>query len=213
MSGEAIYVSHTIEDGGVADRLKRELLAAGFTVAVNRHTVGPGRRILPAIRQSIGTAVRFLACFSAHDSSTAFDTEELSLAIERLGTLAPEEAWLIPVKLTPCTIPALPAAGGTLHDFGAVDLSNWDAGMARLLEALPVQGRPSLNADSPQPETVNPQEKNPQLGIKIGTVLGANSDFVNVEGPSPSNGGTTTVQIDKVVSDTKFSVANYRNRS
>lgn len=139
MSGQTIYVSHTLEDRAAAERLKGELKSAGFTIAVNMHSVPAGLRPKPALQAAMAGAVRFLACFSSrYGAPTEYEKDELSWAIEHSAGRPADEPWLIPVKLTACEIPALQIVDGKLSDLAAVDLHrDWTAGMERLIGSLP----------------------------------------------------------------------------
>lgn len=178
MSGQTIYVSHTLEDSAAAERLKGELTAAGFTIALNIHTIPPGRP-KPAVQEAMKGAIRFLACFSSRYSApTEYEEDELSWAIEEFAA-RPAGEWLIPVKLTACDIPALQTAAGDLSKLATMDLhEDWAAGVARLLASLPAAPVAVEAAKSSLP----PSNPAPRLEVNGVTFTAGELEVTNVEG-------------------------------
>lgn len=89
-----IYLSHAAGDAERVRPLRALLEALGMTVV----TAWP---------EAIGSATRFVACFSAGgDGTTSYNRAEVEAAIERGQALAPH--WIVLVQLTPCALPQLP---------------------------------------------------------------------------------------------------------
>jgi hypothetical protein len=180
MSEYTIYVSHTVEDSAAAERLKGELAAAGFAIALNIHTVPVGSRPKPALKEAMASAIRFLACFSSrYGAPTEYEVDEVSWAIEQSASRAAGKPWLIPVKLTACDIPPLQTADGNLSELAGVDLyRDWMAGVARLLASLPAVPAPEA-VKSP----LSPAEPTSRFTHKAKTFTAAELEAVNHAGP------------------------------
>jgi hypothetical protein len=205
MPADTIYVSYTSEDALTANRLKRELSAAGYTIATDYHTVPAGSRLKPALQTAMADAARFLFCFSSHRGlPTSWQEVELALALKRLESLPPATPWLTPVKLTACEIPALRVGDGTLSELAIVDLGiDWETGIARLLASLPVPPPTVVQAESTPTGTSN-------MKLKVGTLRG-NATIANVKGQSGGGKADASIEIDDATLD-NFDFTNVDNR-
>ncbi len=211
MSEHTIYVSHTREASAAAERLTRELTAAGFSIARNTHTVQAGRRLKPALKESMTGAARVLACFSSRYGAPAeYETEEVTLAIEQSASRPEGELWLIPVKLTLCEIPSLQTPHGNLAERAAIDLSgDWAEGMARLLASLPL----SPPVEPAPPETPTIATGGAQLDIRLEEAHSGNTRLVNANGPATPGAPTrTSFNVRKLTTDGDLEVTNQNNR-
>jgi hypothetical protein len=136
------FISYVREDGLRVDRLQRALEAAGVRVWRDTADLLPGQEWRVEIRRAITyDSLAFIACFSstAEKRQTAYQNEELILAIEQMRRLRPHQPWLIPVRFDACSLPKFDlGAGRTLDSLQRIDLFNdsWDVGVARLLSTV-----------------------------------------------------------------------------
>lgn len=141
-SGHHAFISYVREDKEPVDRIQRILEAAGVPVWRDTEDLWPGEDWKAKIRDAItNNALVFIACFSENSQARerTFQNEELVLAIDQLRLRRPNQPWLIPVRLSPCSLPAFDlGAGRTLDSLQRVDLfeANWDEGIARLVAGV-----------------------------------------------------------------------------
>ena len=136
------FISYVREDSHHVDRLQRRLEEAGVRVWRDTADLWPGEDWRAKIRQAItDDALVFIACFSRQSLARAktYQNEELTLAIEQLRMRAPDDPWLIPVRLDDCEIPNRDiGAGRTLTSIQRADLfgDRADEGATRLVAAV-----------------------------------------------------------------------------
>jgi hypothetical protein len=136
------FISYVREDSRAADRVQRILEAANIRVWRDTGDLWPGEDWKLKIRQAItGDALAFIACFSDKSAAreTTYQNEELLLAIDQLRQRQPDQAWLIPVRLSDCQLPQFDlGAGRTLDSLQRVDLfgRRWEEGSARLVAGV-----------------------------------------------------------------------------
>jgi len=136
------FISYVHEDAPTVTKIQRRLERAGIKVWRDREDLWPGESWRRRIRQAItDNALAFIACFSNNSAarSASYQNEELILAVEQLRLRPPDQAWLIPVRLSDCMVPDLDiGAGRTLRDLQRVDLfdNHWDAGSRRLVDGV-----------------------------------------------------------------------------
>lgn len=139
-----VFISYVREDEPLVNRIADTLRTRGINVWLDRDSIAPGSRWKREIRRAITEGGFFVACFSAEYSSRGrtYMNEELTIAIEELRQRPADRAWFIPIKLSACRIPDRDiGAGKTLRDIQWLDLwRDWDSGMERLLEILPLGG-------------------------------------------------------------------------
>lgn len=156
------FISYVREDSGQVDELQRSLEAAGIPVWRDTASLWPGENWRARIKEAITRdALVFVACFSAHSAArrTSYQNEELLLAVEQLRQRRPDVPWLIPVRLSDCSIPDLDlGAGHTLRSIHSADLFGEAAqvGTNRLVEAVlrilgQQQPEPVTGATAPMP--------------------------------------------------------------
>jgi hypothetical protein len=124
------------EDELLVERLAVELTKRGGTVWRDRNNIEPGVRWQDAITQAIRKGMYFLACFSSHYESRpdTWMNEELFAACAAAPLRS--GAWMIPVNLDGCTIPAFADTRRLVNDVQQVLMHpNWHDGVARLVEA------------------------------------------------------------------------------
>lgn len=136
------FISYVHEDKEAVDRIQRILEAAGIPVWRDTDALWPGEDWKQKIRQAVtGNALVFLACFSDESvgKETSYQREELLLAIEQFRLRNPEEAWLIPIRLSDCSLPSFDlGAGRTLDSLQRVELfgGTQDEGQAKLVAGV-----------------------------------------------------------------------------
>jgi len=206
MNSPSIYVSYAAADAVFAERLTRAITDAGFTLAVNRHTVPPGQPLETALRNAMATAACFVVCFSSRDGAPpAYDMGELLLAIEQITASVADDFRLVPVKLTRCDLPLLPMGTGTLRELASIDMyGSWESGVARLIAALPPRAVPSDAQPSGPVAT-------PLLAIKMDSLNADTFIADNVDGVNTGASGHTSVEV-KHVTTGQFTVANVRGK-
>ncbi|HKR64391.1 MAG TPA: toll/interleukin-1 receptor domain-containing protein [Thermoanaerobaculia bacterium] len=178
MPQPSIFVSHTREQQTAVRRLTSELTSRGFSIATNRHTVPPGKRIQPAVEQAIASADRCLICFSAKPGGpTEYDADDVRLANERVQQQPDDSAWLIPVKLTDCDLSAVDLGGSPAKGLGAIELqSEWEAAFERLMLTLPAppEGEPAARQSHKAARAT--------VSEKIDAVMGGEIVMIGVDG-------------------------------
>jgi hypothetical protein len=207
MSEPSIYVSHTPEQAQAARRLISELVARGFVVAVNRFNVPVGKRVQPAVEQSMAGASRCLFCFSAKPGGLVeYEPDDLLLANERLRSL-PAADWLIPVKLTPCELPAVNLGGSAANELAAVELhADWNFQFERLVAALP---RTAKLDDSAQRAADPAPPGHASMETRIESMQGKDVDFTNAQGGA-AGFATTKQEIGTLTADGHVSFVNVK---
>jgi hypothetical protein len=137
-----VFISYVREDREQIDRLQTFLEAGGVRVWRDTENLFPGADWRIEIRRAItqGSLV-FLACFSSNSAAreSTYQNEELVLAVEQYRKRPPGRAWLVPIRLTDCELPAFDlGAGRTLDSIQRVDLFGDQAepDMARLLSTV-----------------------------------------------------------------------------
>lgn len=133
------FISYVREDAEAVDRIQRILESHGIPTWRDIDNLWPGDDWRFRIREAITkNSLVFIACFSDNSLARAvtFQNDELAVAIEQMRSRRPDQPWLIPVRLTDCTIPSLDLGGGrTLSSLQRVDLfdDHWDREAIRLV--------------------------------------------------------------------------------
>lgn len=218
-----VFLSYVREDSALVDRLRDELSRHGITVWLDRQSLLPGHDWEDVISQTISKSRFFIACFSANfaERKRSEMHAELRLAIAEIRRQPPEHLWFIPVKLSPCEVPAHSVAPNkTLRSYHTLELySDWQAGLERLLAvirraetgmstaAAEVAGSVVSSIDIP-PSVLNEQR------IKIGDLSVEGSlTFANDQGATATPAATQvrnqmSIKIDKA----KAGKAEFINR-
>jgi TIR domain len=119
-SAPLAFVSYVHEDSAAVDRLCRLLNEEGVKTWRDRDDLAPGDRWKTAIQEAIRQhAMAFIACFSRTYTGRhrSYMNEELTIAVEEARLRPRDRAWLFPVPLDACEIPALAlGAGEDLRD-------------------------------------------------------------------------------------------------
>jgi hypothetical protein len=138
--GAHVFLSYVREDSAAIDRLERDLQAAGVEVWRDLSSLVPGDQWRHGIDRAIRDGRYFLACFSPRAAARPDSGmhEELRVAAALLYAQPELRKWLIPLRLEPCEIPALPIGHRqTLRDIQRLDLfPDWDAAIQRLLRSF-----------------------------------------------------------------------------
>ena len=132
-----VFIAYAEEDYPAAERLYRDLTAAGCHAWLDKKKLLPGQNWPRAIERAIEVADYFIACFSRRSAvRRGYFHSELRWALRCATRLPLGASYLIPVRLDDCRIPARVA-----REYHWVDLfPEWDAGLRRLLEVLRTNG-------------------------------------------------------------------------
>jgi len=136
------FISYVREDAAAVDRIQRVLESHGIPTWRDTDDLWPGDDWRSQITQAITeNSLVFIACFS-HNSlarEVTFQNDELTVAIEQMRLRRPDQPWLIPLRLSDCTIPFRDLGGGrTLSSLQRVDLfgDRWDREAMRLVRGV-----------------------------------------------------------------------------
>lgn len=136
------FISYVHEDATAVDHIQRALENNGIPIWRDTNDLWPGDDWRFRIREAItDNSLVFIACFS-HNSLArvvTFQNDELMVAIEQMRLRRPDQPWLIPVRLSDCTIPARDLGEGrTLNSLQRVDLfgEHWDREIAHLVRGV-----------------------------------------------------------------------------
>lgn len=159
-----VFLSYVRENRRAVDHLKRDLENAGIHVWIDRRDIAAGQDWDREIRTAIERSTFFLACFSVKSASRERSNMnvELLIAIEELQRRAPDQDWLIPIKLSRCRIPNYMLGGARpMSNVQYVELfrawkSNVQLLIARLRTELQRRTLPGPNA----PATSKPSDNN-----------------------------------------------------
>jgi len=132
-----VFLAYAEEDYAAAERLYRDLTAAGCYAWLDKKKLLPGQNWPRAIERAIEVADYFIACFSRRAAARGgYFHSELRWALQCAARRPLDASYFIPVRLDDCRVPARVA-----REYHWVDLfPDWDAGVRRLLEALRKRG-------------------------------------------------------------------------
>lgn len=145
---KSVFVSYVRDNSDDVNRICEVFRENGIVYWLDRDEIEAGKIWKQAIRDAIDNGAFFLACFSDQyeKRTVTYMNEELLLGVDILRRKPYNSGWLIPVKLSPCSIPQLDiGAGKTLQDLHYLSFyEDWDREMERLIdiirrEPLPVQ--------------------------------------------------------------------------
>ncbi len=128
-----IFLAYAEEDRAAVKKLYDGLREAGFEPWMDHEKLLPGQNWLLAIERAIEMADYFVGCFSVQSAyKRGYFQTELNYALELAKRLPAEDAFLIPVRLDNCQIPA--TISRKIH---YVDVyPDFDAGVKKLVRAL-----------------------------------------------------------------------------
>lgn len=132
-----IFISYSREDRAMADRLYRDLEAAGFQLWLDRVDLAGGERWKHRITEEIRESKYFIALLSSRGLGTrGYVQKEIRLALDVLDEYPIEERFFVPVRLEECE-----PRDQRLLDLQWVDLfPDYESGLQDLFRAL--GGRP-----------------------------------------------------------------------
>jgi TIR domain len=137
------FLSYARTDLEHAERLYRDLKAAGANIWFDRVDLQPGIEWRPAIRKAIREAKYFVPVLSKQSVNRAgFRHSELREALEISKEFPPGKVYLVPVRLDECPIPFPGVAAIQCADL----FLGWKAGVAQLAKSLGArkrQGKPT----------------------------------------------------------------------
>jgi len=135
-----VFVSYVREDSSDVNRICEVFRENGIAYWLDRDKIEPGKLWKQAIRDAIDNGAFFLACFSEQQEKReeTYMNEELLLGVDILRRKQYNSGWLIPVKLSPCSIPKLDiGAGKTLQDIQYLSFyEDWDREIERLVDII-----------------------------------------------------------------------------
>ena len=124
----AIFLSHRKDDAVLAERLARELEAAGHQVWFDEWKIDIGDSIVERINQGLEGTAYLVLCYSSSGLSPWVDREWMSTLARQLSG---QPVKLLPVLLSGGSAPAI------LADIKYADLiKDWDQGVQALLRAI-----------------------------------------------------------------------------
>ncbi|MBK9167853.1 MAG: toll/interleukin-1 receptor domain-containing protein [Bryobacterales bacterium] len=128
-----IFIGYVEEDAASALRLFDALAAAGFDPWMDKRKLLPGQNWPRAIEEAIETADFAALLFStASASKRGTFQSEIRYALDCARRLPLDDAFLLPLRLEPCTIPRR-----IKRETQYIDLfPDWEKGVRRLLSAL-----------------------------------------------------------------------------
>ena len=178
---KSVFVSYVRGNSDDVNRICEVFRKNGIVYWLDRDQIEPGKIWKQAIRDAIDNGAFFLACFSDQYEKRAetYMNEELLLGVDILRRKQYNSGWLIPVKLSPCSIPQLDiGAGKTLQDLQYLSFyEDWEREMERLIDIIKREESPV------QTEIVKKYIKNMYTyqGLKALIESGAGTGFHNAD--------------------------------
>jgi len=134
------FISYVRENEDDINCLHKLLEAEGISCWLDKKDIKPGDFWPVAIVEAIQSGACFLACFSKESEGkpSSHMREEIYMAIEAGKLLPPDKKWIIPIRLSECSIPHYNLGGGRdLSQVQYIDLfPDWDEGIRKLLDSL-----------------------------------------------------------------------------
>ena len=134
------FISYVRENEDDINRLHKLLEAEGISCWLDKKDIKPSDFWPVAIVEAIQSGACFLACFSKESEGkpSSHMREEIYMAIEAGKLLPPDKKWIIPIRLSECSIPHYNLGGGRdLSQVQYIDLfPDWDEGIRKLLDSL-----------------------------------------------------------------------------
>jgi hypothetical protein len=124
-----VFISHRVQDLAEAERLSREVEAAGHKVWLDEWEIGIGDSIVGEIQKGLQGSTYVVLCFSAAGVMSPWISREWMSTLAR--QLQGHPVKIRPVRLTGGEPPAI------LADLKYADLvADWTSGIASLLAAI-----------------------------------------------------------------------------
>ncbi len=168
MRKEHVFLSYCRDNSPEVSRLRDALVASGESVWWDRDIL-PGQDWKLAIRLAMQKAYVVLFCISHETESrtTSGMYSEILDAIDAYRQYAPGSVFLIPVRLSDCTIPPIEIdATRSLDRLQTIDLftsATWQHDLARLVQAIRSSpGHPSAGTAGAAPPTTS-RQTNPAI--------------------------------------------------
>jgi len=138
-----IFLGYVAEDLRRAERLFDDLQDAGFAPWLDQRKMLPGQNWPRAIEEAIETSDFFVACFShlSVRKKGSFQAE-IRYALDCARRVPLDEAFLIPVRLDDCAVPAR-----IRRETQYIDLfPDWERGLRRIVSVIERQLRRGLRS-------------------------------------------------------------------
>ena len=128
-----VFIAYALEDLEAAERLYADLLKRGFAPWLDRRNLLPGQNWPARISEAIEHADYFIPCFSRCSVGKRGGFQaELRAALECARRVPLDDAFLIPVRLDACRVPAR-----ITRETQYIDLfPDWNAGLERAVRAM-----------------------------------------------------------------------------
>ena len=135
-----IFLAHASEDKPLIRSLHARLTAVGFKLWLDEVDLIPGMNWKDEIRMQIKECDVFLACLTPNSAKTGFLRNEFEYALEQYAIKRAGNIYLIPIKLSPCEIPAVynEIRQVNLRDFHWLEYY-LDDGFEKLLRSIQAQ--------------------------------------------------------------------------
>ncbi len=128
-----VFIAYAKEDREVAERLYRELTAAGFDPWMDSVKLLPGQNWPRAIEAAIETSDFFIACFSENSARKRGGFQaEIRYALDCARRMPLDDIFIVPIRLNPCRIPRAIQREIQYIDF----FPNWSEGVRRLIDLV-----------------------------------------------------------------------------
>jgi hypothetical protein len=132
-SGPRVFIAYVNEDYALAARLYSDFLAAGFNPWLDRKKLLPGQDWRRCIERAMDTCDFFVACFSPRSVRKRGQFPyEVRYALRCAERMPLDDVFVLPVRFGPCDIPSRIVWQTQYADL----LPDWDAGMAKLIQAI-----------------------------------------------------------------------------
>lgn len=144
MSGPRIFISYALEDVEVARRFGTLLRNAGYEPWLDRKDLAAGTPLTPEIRRAMAEADLFIPILTDEYARKfelgAFVRKEAELAFQIAGQLAPNEVFVVPVRIRSSQVPT--SFMGSERAFQSYDGPADEPGLLRsVFRALESRGR------------------------------------------------------------------------
>jgi hypothetical protein len=128
-----VFIAYAIEDLALADRLYRDLAAAGFCPWLDRRKLLPGQVWTKCIERAIETSDFFIACFSTTSAAKRGQFPyEIRFALRCAERMPLDDVFVMPVRLNDCRVPRVISAQTQYLDM----FPDWNEGIARLVNSI-----------------------------------------------------------------------------
>ncbi len=123
-----VFISHRGADADLAEKLSRDVLAAGHAVWLDSWEINTGDQIVGRMNQGLSGSTYLVLCYSSAGMAPWMDIEWMSALARQLNG---DGVKVLPVMLSGRDVPAI-LAGTKYADM----ITNWQRGLSELLRAI-----------------------------------------------------------------------------